>query len=141
MRAVFDETLVTGNELIDGQHKELIDRINKLLILCENDKPAKREAIRLLTYLMDYTEFHFGEEEKLQEKIEYPGLAEHKKKHEELKETVKALYEMLEEQEGPTDEFVEQVNKNVTEWLYHHIQGFDRSVAEYAFMRDNAGRL
>lgn len=25
MRAEFDETLVTGNEMIDGQHKELIE--------------------------------------------------------------------------------------------------------------------
>ncbi|MCI7796080.1 MAG: bacteriohemerythrin [Lachnospiraceae bacterium] len=141
MRAVFDETLITGNALIDGQHKELIDRINKLLILCENDKPAKREAIRLLDYLIEYTEFHFGEEEKLQEELGYPGLAEHKKKHEELRETVKVLYEMLEEQEGPTDAFVTQVNKNVTEWLYHHIHGFDRSVAEFAFMRENESRL
>ena len=48
---------------------------------------------------------------------------------------------MLEEQEGPTDEFVEQVNKNVTAWLYNHIRGFDRSVAEYRFMRDNAGLI
>ena len=27
----FDNSLVTGNEVIDGQHKEWIDRINKLL--------------------------------------------------------------------------------------------------------------
>lgn len=141
MRAVFDDTLITRNELIDGQHKELIERINQLLILCENEKPAKREAIRLLDYLMDYTEFHFGEEEKLQEKIGYPGLVEHKKKHEELKQTVKELREMLEEQEGPTDAFVDQVNRNVTEWLYFHIKGFDRSVAEYIYMYDNADRL
>ena len=31
MRAEFDESLVTGNEMIDTQHKELIDKINKLL--------------------------------------------------------------------------------------------------------------
>lgn len=31
MRAEFSENLITGNELIDSQHKELIDRINKLL--------------------------------------------------------------------------------------------------------------
>ena len=30
MYAEFDITLVTGNEEIDGQHKEWIDRINKL---------------------------------------------------------------------------------------------------------------
>ena len=33
MRAEFDESLVTGNEMIDTQHKELIDKINKLLDL------------------------------------------------------------------------------------------------------------
>ena len=81
MQAVFDDSLITGNKMIDTQHKELIERINKLLILCENEKPAKREAIETLDYLADYTEFHFGEEEKLQEEIGYPALAEHKKKH------------------------------------------------------------
>ena len=42
MRAEFSENLVTGNELIDTQHKELIDRINKLLDSCEqsNEKTA-----------------------------------------------------------------------------------------------------
>ena len=98
MQAVFDDSLITGNEMIDTQHKELIDRINKLLILCENEKPAKREAVETLDYLADYTEFHFGEEEKLQEEIGYPGIAEHKKKHEELRQVVKDLYTMLEEQ-------------------------------------------
>ena len=82
-----------------------------------------------------------GEEEKLQEEIGYPGIAEHKKKHEELRQVVKDLYAMLEEQEGPTAAFVESVNENVTNWLYNHIRGFDRSVAEYRFMRDNESRI
>ena len=141
MRALFDETLYTGNDIIDEQHKELIGRIDKLLLLCENEKPAKREAIQLLDYLSDYTDYHFAEEEKLQEELGYPGLAEHKKKHEELRAVVRELHEMLVELEGPTEEFVKQVYENVAEWLYYHIRGFDRSVAEYAFMRENASRL
>ena len=40
---------------------------------------------------------------------------------------------MLEEEEGPTDEFVEAVNKNVVEWLKNHIQICDKKVA--AFVR------
>ena len=36
---------------------------------------------------------------------------------------------------------MDQVNKNVTEWLYYHIRSFDRSVAEYKFMRNNEERL
>ena len=141
MRAYFDETLFTGNTTIDEQHKELIDRINKLMILCENEKPAKKEAIKMLEYLADYTEYHFAEEEKLQEEIEYPGREEHKKKHDELRRTVEVLHEMLEEQEGPTEDFVKQVYENVAEWLYYHIRGFDRSVAEFVFMRETENRL
>ena len=137
MRADFDETLVTGNEMIDGQHKELIDKINKLLDSCEvgNDKLT---AIKTLDYLADYTDFHFGEEEKLQESISYPGIEQHKKEHEKLRRVVEELHEMLEEQEGPTEAFVAQVQENVINWLYNHIKGFDRSVAEYKNMRGNS---
>ena len=140
MRAEFDDSLVTGNEMIDGQHKELIDKINKLLDSCETSKD-KLVAIKTLDYLADYTEFHFGEEEKLQEDTQYPGIEAHKKEHDKLREVVKELYEMLEEEEGPSNAFVEQVNRNVIEWLYGHIKTFDRSVAEYKFMNKNSERL
>ena len=140
MRAEFDETLVTGNEMIDSQHKELIGRINQLLESCE-DGQGKIKAVKMLDYLLDYTEFHFSAEEKLQEEMEYPGIKEHKEKHEELKRTVQELHEMLTEEEGPTDAFVEKVSEKVRDWLYYHIQTFDRSVAEFKFMRDNAERI
>ena len=106
----FDESLVTGNEMIDGQHKELIAKINKLVDCCEQSS-GKLEAIKMLDYLSDYTEFHFGAEEKLQEEISYPGLEEHKKQHAAFVKAVSELHEMLEEEEGPTDAFVEAVNK------------------------------
>ncbi len=140
MRAEFDESLITGNEMIDSQHKELIDKINKLLDSCETSK-EKTVAVKTLDYLADYTEFHFGEEEKLQEEINYPGIAKHKEEHDKLRAVVKDLYNMLEEEEGPSNAFVEQVNINVIEWLYRHIKGFDRSVAEYKFMNESSERL
>ena len=140
MYAEFDDSLVTGNKLIDGQHKELIDRINNLLVETENGS-SKVDSVKMLDLLAEYTEYHFGEEEKLQEEIGYPGIKEHKAKHEELRRTVKELYEMLEDQEGPTDAFVEQVNRQVVQWLYQHIKGFDRSVAEFKYMRDNSERI
>lgn len=140
MYAEFDESLVTGNEMIDGQHKELIDKINKLVACCEQGG-GKLEAIKMLDYLSDYTEFHFGAEEKLQEEISYPGIEEHKKQHGDFKQAVSELHEMLEEEEGPSDAFVAAVNKNVIDWLYCHIKGFDRSVAEYKNMNAQADRL
>ncbi len=89
----------------------------------------------------DYTEFHFGAEEKLQEEVSYPGLEEHRKQHAAFVKAVGELHEMLEEEEGPTDAFVEAVNRNVIDWLYKHIKGFDCSVASYINMDSHAERL
>ncbi len=130
MSVELDKSLVTGNEVIDGQHKELIGKINKLIECCEQGG-GKVEAIKLLDYLSEYTDFHFTEEEKLQEEVNYPALAEHRQKHAEFKKAVEELHEMLVEEEGPTEPFVTAVNKNVRDWLFDHIRGFDRLVAAY----------
>lgn len=68
MRAEFTDDLITGNELIDSQHEELIGRINKLLDSCEAGE-GKISAIKMLDYLAKYTDTHFGDEEALQKEV------------------------------------------------------------------------
>lgn len=140
MRAEFSENLVTGNELIDSQHKELIDRINNLLDSCERET-GKVTAVKTLDFLADYTDFHFNAEEQLQQDINYPDYDKHKAQHEAFKQTIHELDEMLQEEEGPSEAFVKKIEENVIKWFYTHIEGFDRSVAEYKFMRENNDRL
>ena len=140
MYAEFSDNLVTGNEMIDSHHKELIDRINKLLDSCEQSN-EKAVAVRTLDYLSEYTDFHFSAEEQLQREIDYPGFAKHKEQHDAFKQTIKELEEMLEEEEGPSQALVEKIQENVIRWFYTHIEGFDRSVAEYKNMRDSHERL
>ena len=123
----FTDDLVTGNDLIDGQHKELIGKINDLLRTCETGD-GKKKALNTLDFLEEYTNYHFSQEEALQKDIGYPGLKDHQAKHQEFVQSINELYEMLEDQEGPTDAFVQQVNKNVVDWFVNHIQGFDRAV-------------
>ena len=41
------------------------------------------------------------------------------------------MREMLEEEEGPSNAFVEAVNKNVSQWLVEHIQGWDKALADF----------
>ena len=130
MSITFDKSLETGNELIDSQHRELIARVNKLTDECTVGR-EKNVAIQTLDFLLDYTEFHFGAEEKLQEEVGYPGLAEHKTLHAGFVKSVNELREMLEEEEGPTEAFVAAVKKNVVDWLVHHIQGCDKKIAEF----------
>lgn len=140
MYAEFSENLITGNALIDAQHQELINKINDFLKTCETSKELA-SAVHTLDYLADYTQFHFKEEENLQKSVEYPGLAEHLKQHRDFEQALQDLYDMLREEEGPSPAFVKAVEKNVVDWLYRHIDGFDRSVAEYIQMNNNSERL
>ena len=130
MKVEFDNSLVTGNAMIDEHHKELIGKIDKLVACCE-EGGGKVEAIKMLDYLSDYTDFHFGEEEKLQEEVSYPAIEGHKAKHAEFKKSVEELHEMLVEEEGPTDAFVAAVQKNVVDWLFDHIKNMDQALAAY----------
>ena len=127
LNITFDDNLVTGNETIDTQHKELIDRIQNFVTACQNGD-SKVKAIKMLDYLDEYTDFHFKEEEKLQEKSGYPERENQE------------LYEYLQEYEGPTDRFSELVQKNVIDWLFGHIKTYDRSVAKFIFMKQNPDR-
>ena len=140
MYAEFSDNLITGNEMIDSQHKELISKINDVLKSCEqsNDKLV---AVKTLDFLEEYTEYHFSAEEALQREIEYPGYDKHKAQHDAFTQTIADLQDMLQEEEGPSPAFVAKVQEKVVEWLYVHIEGFDRSVAEYKFMRENNARL
>ena len=104
MNITFDDNLITGNKTIDSQHQELIDRIRQFVAACESGD-SKIKAIKMLDYLDEYTNFHFQEEEELQKKVSYPELAAHHAKHEEFKKSIQELYDYLNENEGPDDQF------------------------------------
>nr|WP_296091848.1 hemerythrin family protein [uncultured Dorea sp.] len=140
MNITFDDNLITGNKTIDAQHQELIDRIQQFVTACESGD-TKVKAIKMLDYLDEYTNFHFQEEEELQKSVNYPELANHHAKHEEFKKTIQELYDFLNENEGPNEQFIQQVKRNVVDWLFQHIKTFDRSVAEYIHLTDNVERL
>ena len=55
MYAEFSENLITGNDMIDSQHKELIEKMNQLLDSCENGND-KLTSVKTLDYLEDYTD-------------------------------------------------------------------------------------
>ena len=136
----FDDNLITGNNTIDTQHEELITRIQNFVNACESGD-GKVKAIKMLDYLDDYTNFHFQAEEDLQKKVSYPELARHQEKHDEFRKSIQELYDYLDENEGPDEQFMEQVRLNVVDWLFNHIKSFDRSVAEYIHLNDNSERL
>ena len=130
MSIVFNDTLRTGNDLIDSQHQELIARVNKLTEDCRVGT-EKLVAVQTLGFLMDYTNVHFADEEKLQADNEYPLLEAHKVQHASFVKAVNELKDMLDVEEGPSESFVEAVKKNIVEWLLNHICVWDKQVAQF----------
>ena len=105
----WDNTLSVGVKLIDEQHKGLIQRINGVLKAVE-EKQEEREIAKTLNFLFDYTHFHFSTEVKHMELNDYPGLEDHKMRHEEFVDTLKNLEKEFKEEtarrfcKNPSDE-------------------------------------
>ncbi|WP_144362445.1 bacteriohemerythrin [Mediterraneibacter gnavus] len=128
-RYEWEPGLETGNRLIDSQHKELIEKINDLLEACASGN-GRSEINAMVQHLKDYTKKHFDDEEQLQKRFKYPDRVNHKRYHEEFKETVRKLSEEL-ERDGASVSLVGKINSSVAEWLITHIKREDVRVAKH----------
>lgn len=81
------DELSVGIEEIDGQHKILINLINRMHNAIE-EHHGSESVIEILVDLADYTKIHFAVEESLMRILGYPGYEEHKEIHDELLEHV-----------------------------------------------------
>lgn len=121
-----------GVELIDEQHKMLIQHLNKLIKSLEPSQ-GLTEVANTLSFLIDYTHFHFSEEEKHMAEHNYPGLEQHKKKHDGFKTTLSNLEEEFKE-DGATHVLADSINTLLANWLINHICKVD--VEFGAFLQD-----
>jgi methyl-accepting chemotaxis protein len=125
----WDETFVTGNETIDRQHKTLFEAINRLLAAIRKGD-ANEELDKALNFLSNYTVKHFFEEEQIQMQSGYPDYANHHRLHEHFKATVQDLGgELI--LKGPSENFIDEVQKKIGDWLVTHIKGQDVKLGAY----------
>jgi hemerythrin len=122
--AVFTKEMETGVSKIDGQHGELIEKINHLLSLCREQSFSKKEIEDTITFLSDYVVKHFSEEEELQKECDYPKHEEHKTMHQDfVKEFTSMKIMYLNEQD--TVQFPLDLTKFIKNWLLKHIKEVD----------------
>lgn len=119
----------TGNAAIDLQHKQLIEAINSLLEACSKGK-GREQIGSTLKFLDSYIIKHFGDEESLQLKYNYPDYQNHKRYHEEFKKTVKTI-EAEYATTGSSVALVSKVNSVIASWLITHIKREDVKVAKH----------
>jgi hemerythrin len=129
MAYTWDTSLETGNEAIDTQHKALIKAINNLLEACSQGQ-GRNKIEETLVFLNNYIAIHFRDEEQLQMKSNYPDYANHKKFHEEFKQTVQQIIQEY-KSSGATFDLLSKVNSSIAFWLINHIKVEDKKVAAH----------
>ncbi len=125
----WDNSLSIGVELIDEQHKMLIERLSDLSKAIETSQ-GEGSIAKLLDFMIDYTDFHFSAEEKHMAEQNYPGLEHQKQQHAEFKDYLKKFVEEFEE-EGPTKALSTSINVFLLNWLIKHIKGVDLKFGEF----------
>lgn len=133
MSIEWNNSLATGNNDIDSQHKELFNRFDKLLTAC-NQRKGKEEVSSVLMFLGDYVRSHFAMEEQLQRNHNYPHYADHKEQHEGFIRDLQKLEDQF-KQEGVSLSLVIQTNQTMVNWLIKHINATDRALADYLRVR------
>lgn len=128
MKYEFTSDLVTGNQLIDSEHRHLLDTINDLMDACGQGK-GREKSMEVFRYLLSYVNKHFADEEKLQARANYPEFAAHKQFHDNYKKTLEGMSQSL-LTDGPTVKTLGALNQQVAV-LVSHIRMMDKKMAKY----------
>jgi len=118
----FNDSLKTGNALLDSQHEELFRRANALF-----DNPFEErtgETYEALDFLRTYVLFHFEREEALMRGAGYEGVDEHIAAHEEFRTTVEECWLDM-EYNGYSEDLAERLRVLFSERLVEHIKDMD----------------
>jgi diguanylate cyclase (GGDEF)-like protein/hemerythrin-like metal-binding protein/PAS domain S-box-containing protein len=119
-----DSTKRVGVPLIDQQHEEMAELLNKLNTAFNSGEPTEIVS-RILDDIYTYTGFHFNTEERLMDKYEYPGSPDHKREHQNLRDELDYLKKKF---LGGGEAVVMQTLKN---WFLIHIINFDKPFGTY----------
>ncbi len=123
------DSLATGIEQIDTQHRELVGRIADLEEAIRV-RQGSSKVVRTLGYLIEYAGFHFAEEESRMAACEYPGLEEHRDRHGEFRETLANLEQDFQE-EGSSEMLASSIGTFLFNWLVNHIQTVDMRLGDF----------
>jgi hemerythrin len=119
MAIAWTQDLDTGIEIIDRQHRRIVDYINELE--CVGREHDRGVIGQVLENLVDYTASHFTFEEYLQREAGYQSAKEHKAVHDFF---IKRVARYLVRFHAGEDIFV-SLHSMLTTWLLHHIKRDD----------------
>ena len=119
----WNDDLDTGIDVVDKQHRRIVDYINTLIGIRSSHDRDKEE--RVLNELVDYTMSHFAFEESLMEDAGYSFINGHKRVHEMFTRRVSDFMQRFKMGEDVTDELLVLLKS----WLLNHIMSDDNDYA------------
>ena len=118
-------------EIVDEQHRKIIELINRLHDAMKLGK-GKDTLGKTLSELVDYTSYHFNEEEELFKVYGYPDYPPHKREHDALTRQVLNLKERF----ASGNTFLSnETLLFLKDWLNDHILGVDKKYSSFMTAR------
>ncbi len=123
---IWDDSYKTGVESIDDQHKKLVDLLNQLdeSLNIEGDTHI---VIKLLDELVEYTKFHFKDEEKFMERHEYneKDYQAHLQVHQQFIDQINKAQKAC---QSDSDKVTDELLDYLVQWLINHILLTDKQM-------------
>jgi len=129
----WDDSFLLDIDRIDGQHRRLVDMVNRLAAAMSEGKGADVLG-EIFDGLKAYTVEHFGTEEELFDRYGYPGGAKHKQVHADL---LAKVVEFETEFKAGRTSLSRELLLFLKDWLVNHIKGTDTAYAP--FLREAMG--
>lgn len=135
MQAVTDETIEafvwdnkynTGVDVVDEQHRKLVELINRLGSINAH-LSSTAELGEILTELANYTVYHFNTEERLMKQYAVDAVHQgvHIKAHRHFTDQISVAAKILMASTDVNNQLVAPLLKYLTNWLVQHILGSD----------------
>ena len=123
----WSEHFETQIDIIDEQHKQLVAILDKLCISLDNHSVDLDVLDEILKELLDYTIYHFTDEEKLMvdNKVSAKYVALHKMEHHSFTYDIERMRNYF-SMDNSVQELAENLVQFITAWLTYHILGVDK---------------
>ncbi len=123
----WEPRLATGYIIVDKQHRNLFDLVNRLHEALLAGK-GREEMGPTLMSLAAYTIEHFRMEEGLMTNHKYPGYTDHKRKHDDL---VGQVNQLTQDFDAGRLTLPLTLARFLSDWIRHHIDDEDQKMANW----------
>lgn len=124
----WSDEYITGIDLCDEQHKELFRILDRCIDLSKQSKYLDRsdEILQVIDELINYTIYHFDEEEKFMLEMGYKKFFSHKVQHDTFIKQIKEFEASLSDENE--EEQIREILKYILDWISEHILIIDKNI-------------